>query len=91
MNTMDTAPKNGTMLRLAIDHTGVSGACSGGLLEDATKAWTIGFNQFEDTGEDRWQFVGWDWCQDTFVDGAGVPIGWLPWENPVLEATDATA
>lgn len=73
-NPIETAPKDGTMLRLLVDYTS-DGANP---LEDARQAWTIGFNQLEDTEEDLWEFAGWNWEQDCFETGAGAVVGWLP-------------
>ena len=39
---------------------------------------TIGFNNFDNTGEDYWMCVGWCWCQDVFIETTGEIIGWLP-------------
>lgn len=78
MNSMDIAPKDGTMISLFVDY---SAEDAGDALEDASQAWTIGFNQFEHTGVDEWQFAGWDWEHDCFTEGRGTPIGWLPWES----------
>ncbi len=92
--SMETAPTDGTMVRLLIDyspqanHADIDKTEGAGYvwpwtpLEDAEQAWTIGFNNFQNTGTAEWQFVGWDWAQDVFVQGRGKPIGWLPWENP---------
>jgi hypothetical protein len=70
--SMDTAPRDGTMLRLLVqfeDHA----------TEDTdAPAWTIGANSFDDTGEDLWQFAGWCWTYDHFTEGKGTPVGWLP-------------
>ena len=71
---MGTAPKDGTMLCLLVDYSG-DGANP---LEDATQAWTIGFNNLADTEDDVWQFAGWSWEQDCFTEGHGEVIGWLP-------------
>ena len=90
---IETAPKDGTMLRLLVDYTD-EGANP---LEDAHQAWTIGFNQFDDTEEDMWEFAGWNWKQDCFTAGYGVAIGWLPFHPsardlvPTLAAELATA
>lgn len=73
-NPIEAAPKNGTMLRLLVDYTD-DGANP---LEDARQAWTIGFNQFDDTEEDVWEFAGWNWEQDCFTAGIGKVVGWLP-------------
>lgn len=70
---IDTAPRDGTMLRLLVDYRNGDFP-----LEDANEAWTIGFNIFDSTGSNEWRFAGWDWCQDRFVQGSGTVIGWLP-------------
>jgi hypothetical protein len=66
---MDTAPRDGTMLRLLVqfeDHA----------TEDTTEpAPTIG--AYEE-GADGWQFAGWCWSHDHFTEGKGEPVGWLP-------------
>lgn len=54
-------------------------------LEDADKqTWTLGFNNDRDVGDGEgigWQFVGWDWNGDQFVEtNLGTPIGWLPFD-----------
>lgn len=69
---METAPKDGSMLRLLVafeDHA---------TDDSAEPSPTIGFNNLGNTGEDGWQFAGWSWQQDCFTDGVGEPIGWLP-------------
>lgn len=88
---VDLAPRDGTMLRLLVDYSEAANAAEiaqmnadGYLwphtpLEDtADTAWTIGFNSLENTGEDTWQFVGWSWSQDCYVEGRGKVVGWLP-------------
>ena len=69
---METAPRDGTMVRLLVefeDHA----------TEDTEgPAPTIGANSFGDTGEDRWRFAGWCWTHDHFTEGEGTPVGWLP-------------
>lgn len=75
--SIEHAPKNATMLRLRIvggDHpTDDVGPGEGW--------WTIGFNNFDNDGEDRWQFAGWCWSHDHFIDASehgGKPVAWLP-------------
>jgi len=68
---MDTAPRDGTMLRLLVRFTEHA-------TDDAEEAWTIGSNSFDANGEDVWQFAGWCWMHDHFTEGKGTPIGWLP-------------
>lgn len=72
---MKTALKDTTMLRLLVDYSGDE---DHGQLEDETVSWTIGFNSFDHTGIDEWEFVGWSWSQDIYTNGKGTPIGWLP-------------
>lgn len=76
---MNTAPKDGTMLRLLVDYSGEEAA---GALEDELQAWTIGFNTLRDADEDEWRFAGWNWTQDCFTEGYGQVIGWLPLHAP---------
>ena len=78
---MELAPKDGTMLRLLVDYSGEDGF---GALEDAETAWTIGFNQLLDTGDDVWEFAGWDWCGDYFTQGGGKVLGWLPFHRELV-------
>lgn len=68
---MATAPRDGTLVRLLVEFTEHA-------TEDADQAPTIGANNFENDGEDRWQFAGWCWSHDHFTQGQGEPIGWLP-------------
>lgn len=69
---IDTAPRDGTMVRLLVQFTDHA-------TEDVEgPAWTIGANSFDNTGEDHWQFAGWCWSHDHFTEGKGTPVGWLP-------------
>lgn len=74
---IETAPRDGTLLRLLVDYTDEGE----NPLEDKYQAWTIGLNQFSDTGEDVWDFAGWSWEQDCFTAGVGKVIGWLPFHS----------
>jgi hypothetical protein len=50
-------------------------------LDDDTIAITIGHNNDHNVGEDEgngWQFAGWCWTHDHYVQGKGKPIGWMP-------------
>lgn len=78
MNPVVTVPKDGTLVRLFVDYSADE---AHGALEDAEQAWTIGFNQLADTGEDHWQFAGWDWSHDCFTEGSGEILGWLPFDH----------
>jgi hypothetical protein len=84
-----TAPKDGTLLRLLVNPDREGAFTS---FEDNNAAYeTIGFNLLGDTGEDLWQFAGWDWSHDCITQGFGDVIGWLPFamrgEPNVSEAT----
>lgn len=69
---MDTAPKNGSIIRLLVNFEDMS-------IDDGDGPFaTIGQNNFANDGEDLWQVVGWCWEHDHFTDGKGTPIGWLP-------------
>ena len=82
---MDSAPRDGTMLRLLVEFEEHS-------TEDADQAPTIGVNNFDNDGEDRWKFAGWCWSHDHFTAGKGVPIGWLLLlDGPKLTAAIQTA
>jgi hypothetical protein len=80
---MDTAPTDGTIVRLLVDYRGED-ACHP--LEDAAVTHTIGGNTDGNTGlREGWKFAGWSWEQDCFCEGRGKPIGWLV-EEGVVEA-----
>lgn len=67
---MTNAPKDGRLLKLLVKFDENS-------LDDSLEpVWTIGFNNLDNTGEDNWQFVGWDWCGDTFIEGVGTVLDW---------------
>lgn len=69
--SMDSAPKDGTMLRLLVEFDEHQ-------TEDAMVAPTIGFNNHANDGQDEWQFAGWCWSHDHFTQGKGTVKGWLP-------------
>lgn len=66
-------PKDGSMLCLLLDYREGENP-----LEDALQAWTIGHNTLDDTGEDEWVILGWNWEQDCYTQGTGKIIGWMP-------------
>ncbi|MDH1681100.1 hypothetical protein N5E30_05820 [Pseudomonas chengduensis] len=69
---MDSAPKDGTLVRLLVEFEANS-------IDDGEGPFaTIGANNYDNDGQDRWQFVGWCWRHDHFTDGTGKPVGWLP-------------
>lgn len=80
---MDTAPTDGTMIRLLVDFEGNS-------LEDTDQpVWTIGACYASDSEGDVWQFAGWNWSHDRFTEGHGKPIGWLPMLDAALLSAQA--
>lgn len=80
---MDTAPTDGTMIRLLVDFEGNS-------LEDTDQpVWTIGACYASDSEGDVWQFAGWNWSHDHFTEGHGKPIGWLPMLDAALLSAPA--
>lgn len=70
---METAPKDGTIVRLLVAFTEHP-------LEDSNEPLpTIGGNTSDNTKEDEpWLFAGWSWQHDCFTQGEGTPMGWLP-------------
>ncbi len=76
---IETAPRDGTMLRLLVDFEDHATEDSAG------PSPTIGANNFDNDGEDAWKFAGWCWTHDHFTEGTGMPIGWLPY---YADATD---
>lgn len=69
---LETAPKDGTIVRLLVQF-------EHGNLEDTPEPqWTIGENSKDNTGEDVWQFAGWNWSHDVFCEGTGKVLSWLP-------------
>jgi len=81
---MEDAPKDGSILRLLVKFDRKSAA---GAFEDtAEPSWTIGTNNKANTGEDRWDIVGWSWEQDVFCHAHGATaIGWLPFHTESSE------
>lgn len=69
---MAQAPRDDTTLLLLIAPDGREHP-----LED-TEGYsrTIGHNGFDNTGDDVWQFAGWCWCHDHYVEGKGQPVAW---------------
>lgn len=69
---MDTAPRDGTLVRLLVEFSEHD-------VEDSEGPhWTIGAWPGEGDENSDWQFAGWCWSHDHFTEGKGTPIGWLP-------------
>lgn len=87
--SMDSAPKDGRMLRLLIQRGDVDRGAWASFADSLDPYETIGFNALSDTLEDEWQFAGWDWCHDCFTDGAGEIVGWKPFALPAAPKREA--
>lgn len=70
-----TAPKDGSLLLLLVEADTES-EDSSHPTENALIYRTIGHNNFDHDGEDVWQFAGWCWSHDHWVEGRGTPISW---------------
>lgn len=69
---MSNPPKDGTLLLLLVKSNDENHPT-----EDDVAFRTIGFNNFENGGEDLWQCAGWDWCCDEFTETTGEIVGWM--------------
>lgn len=83
---METAPTDGTLVLLLVE-----GEDAGHRTEDDVRWRTIGGNNGDNDGEYRWQFAGWSWEQDHFMDGDGTPVGWQPLPAPPSGAPEEGA
>lgn len=72
---MASAPRDSTLVLLLVRFTNHP-------TDDAEVAVTIGGNNQDNDDDAVWQFAGWCWEHDHFVDGEGEPIGWLPLPGP---------
>ncbi|MBH1555834.1 hypothetical protein I5U56_06570 [Stenotrophomonas maltophilia] len=82
---IDTAPTDGTLVRLLVDFN------SNATEDTAGPAWTIGSNNDSNVMADErvgWQFAGWCWTHDHFTEGEGTPVGWLPLVGEAAQAVD---
>lgn len=79
------APRDGRTLWLLVDYRDGDHA-----LDDAECAWTIGHNNFDNDGEDYWNFAGWCWSQDCYTEGKGRVMAWANERTPAsVVDTDA--
>ncbi|WP_127523637.1 hypothetical protein [Mesorhizobium sp. Z1-4] len=74
--SMHGAPKDNTMVLLLVQP--IEGEGWTPFADSMDPYVTIGFNGRDDTGTDCWQFAGWDWSHDCFVDGQGKVLAWMP-------------
>ena len=61
-------------------------------LDDSTIAITIGHNNDHNVGEaegNGWEFAGWCWTHDHYVQGKGTPIGWMPLPHHLAALSEA--
>lgn len=79
---IDLAPRDGTLLRLRVRYEANSDK-SWTPLDDAEESWTVGFNNADNTEEDRWRVVGWCWSHGHLVEAADdvEVLGWLPFHG----------
>lgn len=85
---VSNAPKDGTILRLLVNPDRNEFTAFD---DSLTPFETIGFNNLENTEEDRWEFAGWDWSQDCFITGRGEVIGWMQFgSNPAPVSREAS-
>lgn len=86
---METAPKDGTWIKLLIDYSAAGlDACP--LEDSAEPGWTLGSNNFENTEVDEWSWMGWDWSHDCIRETrAGKPIGWAPFSVDLVPTSSA--
>lgn len=85
---IETAPKDSTLILLLVSSESnltISQATYCNPTEDGHLFRTIGHNSFDNNSHDEWQFAGWNWEQDCFIEGRGTPVGWLPLPQLPLE------
>lgn len=70
---MSAAPKDGTLLQLLVE----AGEDDTMLFDNANPSRTMGFNNVDHDGDDKWVFPGWDWGNDFITSqGTGKVIAW---------------
>ena len=74
--TIESAPKTGELLLVLLKED----ITSMDTLDDVRTgeySRSIGFNNFENDDEDKWQCAAWDWCQDEFKSKVCEPSYWM--------------
>jgi len=84
---IESAPKDDLLLLLCRYDPSDDCGCA---LED------IGEDQYGRTigflGEEGWHIVGWDWCQDYYLDARGaMPMYWQPFPLPLPDPPKESA
>ena len=85
---MDTWDKRDETVLLLVDYTDGDHP-----LADALIAMTIGHNNDHNVCEGEgsgWQFAGWCWTHDHYVQGKGKPIGWMPLPHYLIDQTEGS-
>jgi hypothetical protein len=79
---IETAPRDGTLVLLLVDYSEGEHWIDD---EPSGLGRTIGHNNDENVGEGEgqgWQFAGWCWTHDHYVEGVGQPTHWMPLPEP---------
>lgn len=86
---IETAPKDDTLVLLLLAR---DDAFDNGIESEADHLpRTIGHNNFEHDGIDKWQFSGWNWENDYYTEGLGTPTHWMPTPAPPINSPAPSA
>lgn len=88
---MNTAPRDGTLVLLLIAPDCPVDARLNPLEDTAGPSRTIGHNNYDNDGENLWQFAGWSWCHDHYTEGKGTPLAWQPLPGLAVPGVDLIA
>ena len=73
---IETAQKDGTLLLLLVDYDGLGEEHPLEDVDSGKGGRTVGFNNFNNDGEDVWQIAGYCWSHEHFTEGRGAPRMW---------------